>query len=493
MDDAAIALETNTNTMPRYQPGRPHLWLVREDTGPGYQQGSRSSPSPAAVGDKPETIADWKRVHQRIAELGAARASHERELCRWLLAAQRLGVHVRAGYASLREYAGRVVGLSGRQTEERLRVGRALADLPAVDEALSTGGLCFSMMRELTRVAQPDTEREWLDWAAGKTTRQVERAVATRRPGDGPRDPDDPSRLSHRLAFAVRAETMALFRDLQTAVRGDLGGEVDDDTLLYEIARRALGGPSEAGRASYQVAVTRCADCGRASIDAAGQSHPVDRTVVEMAACDGQQLGAVGSAGTGESCGCNHDDHGSRPHVGADEPTRAVAPKQSALETPSPHVGAQATSPTPRRRARQAVAPAVRRAVLRRDGNRCAVPGCTNHRFLDVHHLDPLAEGGSDDPDRLVTLCGAHHRNTHLGALCIAGNAVDGFTFSHADGTPYGERLRPAALDLAEHAFGTLRHLGFKQSRARALVDTVVQTGAPDTLEQFVSAALRAS
>jgi len=492
MDDAAIALETNTNTMPRYQPGRPHLWLVREDTGPGYQQGSRSSPSPAAVGDKPETIADWKRVHQHIAELGVARASHERELCRWLLAAERLGVHLRAGYASLREYAGRVVGLSGRQTEERLRVGRALAELPVLDEALAAGRLCFSVVRELTRVAQPDTEREWLDWARGKTTRQVEQAVASRELGDRPRDPGDPARLSHRLAFAVRADTLALFRDLQTTVRRDLGGEVDDDTLLYEIARRALGGPTEAGRSSYQVAVTRCAECGRASIDAAGQSHPIDRAVMAMAACDGQDLGTVGRAGGDEACGRDPDDSGPGPHVGADE-LGGTAASEPTLVSPGPHVGAKGAAPTARRRARQAIPPAVRRAVLRRDGNRCAVPGCTHHRFLDVHHLDPVAEGGSDDPDRLITLCGAHHRQTHLGALGIAGDATAGFLFSHADGTPYGQPLRPAALDLAARVLGALRHLGFKQSRARALVDRVVQAGPPDTLEQFVSAALRAS
>ena len=121
------------------------------------------------------------------------------------------------------------------------------------------------------------------------------------------------------------------------------------------------------------------------------------------------------------------------------------------------------------------------------------MPGCIHHRFLDVHHLDPLAEGGSHDPDRLITLCGAHHRGTHFGALCITGNATAGFDFGHADGTPYGEPLRPAAVGRADQAFSTLRHLGFKQSRARVLVDRVVQAGAADTLAELVGAALRAS
>jgi len=505
MNDVAIALETTTTNAASYVHSRPRLMLVREETGLGYQAGE-----PAA--DAPESVADWSRVHERVVELAAERATHERELCRslrsrfgvptrafgarhpctrWLLAAERLGVHARAGFASLREYAERVVGLTGRQTEERLRVGRALNGLPALDQALAAGQLCFSVVRELSRVAQPDTEEEWLGWARGKTTRQVERAVASRRVGDGPRDPGDASRLTHRLAFEVRAETLALFRDLQSTVRRDLGGEVDDDTWLYEVARRALGGPTDVGRASYQVALTRCEACGGASIEAAGQSHPVDASVVEMAACDSQQLGAVGGVDGGHPHGPDGADLAASPHVGAKE-ARAADP-EPARPTPSiPHVGANEAS-APQARATQTIPPAVRRAVMRRDHQRCSVPGCANHRFLDVHHLDPLAEGGSHDPHRLASLCGAHHRAVHAGTLLIDGTATGGFSFRHADGTPYGEPLRPVAADLATQTYGTLRHLGFKHARARGLVDTVLQAGAPDTLEQFVSAALRAT
>lgn len=63
--------------------------------------------------------------------------------------------------------------------------------------------------------------------------------------------------------------------------------------LLFEIARRALAGPSDEGRASYQVAVTRCDACKQVSIDAGGESHAVDEAAAEMMACDSQQLGNV--------------------------------------------------------------------------------------------------------------------------------------------------------------------------------------------------------
>jgi len=405
------------------------------------------------------------------------RAAHERELCRWLLAAERLAVPTRAGYGSLREYVARVVGLGGRQTEERLRVGRALAQLPQLDGALASGELCWSAVRELTRVAEPQTEQAWRDWAGGKTTRQVEAAVAARRPGDKPDDRGDMSRVKHRLRFEVRAETMAMFRDLQARVRADLGGDVDDDLLLFEIARRALGGPDDEGRASYQVAVSRCDACKQVSIEADGEHMAVDEAVAEMTACDAQQLGIV-------------DDDG--PHVGARGPhgnTHCTA----ALD--GPRVGDRSRGKPARRRATQTVPPATRRKVMRRDHGRCQVEGCANTRFLDLHHLRPRSEGGDHDPDGLTVLCGSHHVAVHRGTLCVERVRGGRLRARHVDGSAYGEQLRPADIDVAQQAFFALRQLGFKLSRAQQLLAAAQRAGAgaPKTVAGLVRAALQAS
>jgi hypothetical protein len=391
----------------------------------------------------------WPTVHERLLGLGKARAGHEREVCRWLLAAQRLGVHARAGYASLREYAERVLGLNPRQTEERLRVGRALVELPLLDAALAAGELPWSAVRELTRIATAATERGWLAWAKPRRVHEIESAVAARKAGDGPLDRPDRSRIQHRLVFEVRAETMALFRDLQAAVRADLGAEVDQDTLLFEIARRALGGPGDDGRASYQIAVARCDACGETRMDAGGASHSVDEPVAEMAACDGQELGSVGG--------------GDGPHVGG------------------------------RPRATQTIPPATRRAVMRRDHRRCVVPGCRNHRYLDVHHLDPRSEGGGHDPERLAVLCGSHHRAVHGGALRVDGTAAAGFVVRHADGSPYGAPTNLAAADVIRKVLGMLEHMGFKATQARALVDKAVLAVTATDAPTLLRAALRAS
>ncbi|MFH2053720.1 MAG: HNH endonuclease, partial [bacterium] len=59
------------------------------------------------------------------------------------------------------------------------------------------------------------------------------------------------------------------------------------------------------------------------------------------------------------------------------------------------------------------IPPRVRRRVLARDGHRCQGAGCTNTRFLEVHHVLPRARGGTNRPDNLITLCSACHRHIH--------------------------------------------------------------------------------
>ena len=38
---------------------------------------------------------------------------------------------------------------------------------------------------------------------------------------------------------------------------------------------------------------------------------------------------------------------------------------------------------------------------------------CPARRWLDVHHITPLSEGGRNEFDNLTTLCSAHHRMSH--------------------------------------------------------------------------------
>jgi 5-methylcytosine-specific restriction endonuclease McrA len=398
--------------------------------------------SNAARVDAEPFESEWVTAHRELSRLAQQRAALDAEEGRWLLAALRSAAHVHLGFGSFNEYIERLFGYSPRWTQEKLRVAEALEELPNVAAALEQGTLTWSAVRELTRVAVAETERDWLAAAAGKSVRQLEQLVAGARPGDSPSSPRDVSAQRHVLRFEVAAETFALFRDALCQLRRRSDHRVDDDTLLLEMARAVLGGPSDEGRSSYQVSLAVCPECARGAQLANGELVPVEREVVELARCDSHELGPSVPA---------TNEISEHAHVGASSKTR---------DAPS----------AARARSRQTIPPALRRTVLQRDQRRCRVPGCHNATFLDVHHIKARSEGGRNEAANLITLCGAHHRAIHRAELVVEGCSAVDVRFTHADGSRYGSALRPQAADAFGKVSAALRHLGFRESDVRVAV-----------------------
>jgi hypothetical protein len=96
----------------------------------------------------------WQAAHERLVALAEQRAGLDADEGRWLLEALRSGAHIRLGYGGFNEYIERLFGYSPRFTQERLRVAEALEELPELHAALSSGALHWSVVRELTRVAE---------------------------------------------------------------------------------------------------------------------------------------------------------------------------------------------------------------------------------------------------------------------------------------------------------------------------------------------------
>jgi hypothetical protein len=362
------------------------------------------------------TTPDWESAHHELVRLATKNAELEHALGAALLRALRAEVWRPMGIASFMEYAERVVGLTPRQLEERLRVARALEELPRMSEALAGGRVHFTAVRELSRVATPETEEAWLASAEGKTAGEIQKLVSCHHPGDLPDDPPDESARRHTVVLDLSAEAFALFRDARARLRKDSGEKLTDDEVVILMARAVLGGPEDAGRSSYQIQVTVCPRCGRTSQDGHGEEVVVDAVAGEMAQCDAQRM----------------DDQG---HVTQDIP------------------------------------PAKRRLVVRRQHGRCAVPGCRNVAFTDVHHLVRRADGGTHDPEWMVLVCAVHHRAAHGGALLIEGSWSAGLSFRHADGSAYGVPRDPASASTAADVHSALIRLGFKEKEVRWMVE----------------------
>ncbi|MEJ7722219.1 MAG: DUF222 domain-containing protein [Ilumatobacteraceae bacterium] len=73
-------------------------------------------------------------------------------------------------------------------------------------------------------------------------------------------------------------------------------------------------------------------------------------------------------------------------------------------------------------RAQPIVPDRTRRLVEHRDLG-CRVPGCTQTRWVQVHHVVHRSEHGDTDTWNLICLCPTHHRMHHRNQLGITGNA----------------------------------------------------------------------
>lgn len=423
----------------------------------------------------------WQDAHEAVVRISRRRAGLDFEEGVALLAAARANVHREQGLGSFVEYVARWFGYSPRLTHEKLRVAEALERLPELAASLRDGVTSWSCVRELTRVVTPETQQIWLEHIQARTAREVEKMVSGRHLGDVPSDPSHLMAVRRVLRFEVSAEVLASFREATAKLQRDAGGGLDDDALLLQLSRLVLAGPTDDGRASYQIAVNVCAECGRATQEGAGEPVPISEEAFAMACCDAQFLGRSQHVEREVSAGAKIDVNADS-EVDAEPPSATHVGSVSATHVGSvsaTHVGSVSktrSSAGKRARATQCIPPAVRRAVLRRDHHRCQVPGCIHAHFVDVHHIEPRAASGGHDVENLITLCGAHHRALHHGKLRIVGRPGAELRFLHADGRPYGTLAAPEAnqhtlatpeVDLSERVVRALHRLGLREPDAR--------------------------
>ena len=74
-----------------------------------------------------------------------------------------------SGFASCAHWLSWRIGLAPGAAREKVRVARALADLPLLSDAMRRGVVSYSKVRAVTRVATPETEQTLLDVALAGT------------------------------------------------------------------------------------------------------------------------------------------------------------------------------------------------------------------------------------------------------------------------------------------------------------------------------------
>ena len=338
-----------------------------------------------------------------------------------------------SGFRSCAAWLSWRIGLAPGAAREHVRVARALGTLPRLSQALALGELSYSKVRELTRVATPETEERLLAVGRAGTAEHVERIVrgwrcmdrkaeereAARRHANRwlhvyP-DEDGTVRVRGRLSAemgALLVKALAAARETLYRRRNDQAPEAEPPTmeqqhadaleLLAEVALRHELDPGAPGE-RYQVVV-----------------H-VDAEVLEDADATGQSVfedGARVPAGTSQRLACD----ASRVVMRHDPDGRVV------------EVGARTRT----------IPPALRRALHHRDGG-CRFPGC-GVRFGQGHHIHHWAQGGPTTLSNLVLLCRRHHRAVHEEGFEVDRGPDGELRFRRPDGRPIHDVPPPSPV-----------------------------------------------
>jgi hypothetical protein len=109
----------------------------------------------------------------------AARRHHleERNMAYWLYEIETRTLYQERGFTSIGDYASELIGITPRKAQYLVFIAHRLLKLPVIAAAFDSGDISWTKVREIVRVAKPETEEEWLRKAARLSNRELEREV----------------------------------------------------------------------------------------------------------------------------------------------------------------------------------------------------------------------------------------------------------------------------------------------------------------------------
>jgi 5-methylcytosine-specific restriction endonuclease McrA len=300
----------------------------------------------------------------------------------WFAEVQRRELFRALGHPSLELYAVHELGFSRNRTWQFKRLADDLDRLPALRDAVATGELGWTKAQQVARVAGESTQAAWVAKAKVTGRRELEREVHAARQRRRRGGTAGAGQLELGAAVAP-AQLVAEDPPATITLRAD-GLQLARFETLVERARKRGLVPRTADRMDLVLAALESLVEGPAAAEGSAQAKgPATRIVIHQCPDCGR---AAAVTARGE---------------------RTLAPAQVAA------AGCDARIEQAGKRNRATIPSRVRSAVLARDRHRCATPGCGAARFLEVHHVVPRRQGGSNRAENLVTLCARCHRFTH--------------------------------------------------------------------------------
>jgi hypothetical protein len=294
------------------------------------------------------------KIHQSALLAAGGFKNSETKLLDSLIAVEKSGVHLKLGFTSLFRYSLKSLGLSEAVSYNAIAVARKIREVPALRNEV--GEIGISKTRKMVSVLTNENQEEWILKAKTLNTRALEKAVARENPKEA--TPEVTKYVSDQrldLRLGIDEELLVKLRRAQDQVSQSRGKAVSLEETLREAVSFYLH-----------------------------HKDPLEKARRVIAKKGFESLNKL-FTGTVPACTPNPTAPPGQP---GSRPKRAPIPKATEHE------------------------------VRLRDLNQCQAPSpgggvCGERRWIDLHHLKPVSQGGTNAPENLVILCRAHHRLKH--------------------------------------------------------------------------------
>ena len=398
-----------------------------------------------------------EQIHELARKANGTITAYRVVLGRCLLALHENKGFREFGCSGATHYGTSVLGMSVRTARECKRVASRMLGLGKITVEAERGRIDWSKLREIVRVACPETEEFWLAMATKHNSETVRELVARTPKGGLPGDLDESESFTTELRCKASPELIETFKRARRML--SLENEkalTGAETLEYLLAAFLSSKPvdaevlekvrDEADRDLRAEEARRIPEVIEARELAAefglvGEAEPAEEDFTEYTAeLLAQALGGevpVQACCDDSACECDHRER--HTCVVSDAEMLVLNRLVNSLK---PWQN-ERTRFNPKTRH---TTKAQRQEIFRRDGWCCSTPGCCNVVWLEIHHLKPYSEGGETTRENLLGLCCGCHRNLHLGLLKITENLDGTLVFTDSQ----GRRLdRQADLELA--------------------------------------------
>ena len=359
---------------------------------------------------------DWSHangdeIDRGFDQFGGLQAAAAAEICRLIQTADIAQLWMADGARSLLDWVSARLRIRHATAGQLVSVARRLSDLPVLSARFACGDLSLDQTDAISRMATADTEEGLIEEALGLSNLALD-GMARRSAG---RSTEDERSVWERRRLVRQwnlDESELRFHGNLSAAEGKMFDQAIDDRV------NVMGPNPETGM--FDLFETRSADA-----------------LVELAVTTGDQTVSLPQM----TVFADLEALTSKADGVAELSNTALIPNETArrlscdcvLETVitdgSAVVGVGRNSRT--------IPGWLRRLVNHRDGGRCQWVGCSNTRWLQVHHIQHWSHGGPTDLDNLILLCGFHHRFVHEHGWHITGKPGDQVVFRRPDWTPY--------------------------------------------------------